>query len=182
MASKDIGEIDTVPKSKSQSSTTRAVVDDGAELDSLGGCGTFLAAMSFIMVIMFFPFSLISSVKVSLCAVGRVRCKPGWCRLWRSMKEQWFSGWENLRLVKPKVQDCSLSCRALTLSMWWIWGLLPSISHLKRSAKSLKRWSSWVELDPLGRNRVMPHTYCLCTVIKAGNHEFGVVRVTEWSK
>ncbi len=64
MASRDDPGIVEASKSQISAQGTRAVVDDGGESEALGGCGRVLAFFSFILVILFFPFSLISSVKV----------------------------------------------------------------------------------------------------------------------
>lgn len=42
---------------------------DGGEIEGLGFTGTILAVFSFILVVLFFPFSLISTVKVKSCGL-----------------------------------------------------------------------------------------------------------------
>ena len=44
---------------------TGEVLNEGAELEGLGITGNILRFFSLILVVLFFPFSLISSVKVS---------------------------------------------------------------------------------------------------------------------
>ena len=37
--------------------------------DGLGCCGNVMAVISFILIVMFFPFSLLVSVEVSVCLI-----------------------------------------------------------------------------------------------------------------
>lgn len=59
-----------VEKPRSVASTSNPNRVDDADLEALGATGTILAVFSFILVILFFPFSLVGTVKVRACSFG----------------------------------------------------------------------------------------------------------------